>query len=108
MGGLRRWARSLERDARGTSDTMTLIDERDGSTYQVPRAAFLQILGSLEPDVMNWPEEERPEPEPWMLDVLPRLQHLYFTDGNPFWLSDQTHTGRAASNTMREEDSYEE
>jgi hypothetical protein len=97
--GIRRWLRRVERDSRETSEWVVLIDERDGSTHQVPRDAFLQILGSLEPDVMNTPEEERSELEPWMLEVLPRLQHLYFTDGSPFWLSDQTHTGKAASNT---------
>jgi hypothetical protein len=100
--GIRRWIRKVEAASKEASGTIVLVDERDGSTYQVPRDAPLQILGSLEPDVMNWPEEERPEPEPWMLEVAPRLQHLYFTDGSPFWLSDQTHTGKAAANTMKE------
>jgi hypothetical protein len=103
MGGLRRWMRNLERNARETSGWMVLIDERDGSTYQVPKDAFLQLLGSLEPDVMNTPEEERPEPEPWMLEVAPRLQHLYDTNGNPFWLEDMRWSGKTAANAREGE-----
>ena len=90
MGGLRRWMRRIERDARESSDTFVLIDTQTNETFEVPRTAFLHVLASFD-------DEEEPDPE--IAPLLDRLPFLVDRDtGEPFFLEDNTHTGRAAAN----------
>ncbi len=73
--GIRRWLRRIERDAKESADTTVLEDEED--LYRE---------------------------YPWMKEILPRLDRLvHRNSGDPFFLEDMTHTGKAASNTMSEE-----
>ena len=95
MGGLRRWARNLERDARATSGSMTLVDTESGEEFSVPKDAFLLVLASF-----NDEAEVDPEIQP----LLDRLDRLVDRDtGERFWLADMTHTGKTAANTEEEE-----
>jgi hypothetical protein len=104
MGGLRRWARNLERDARESVDTYVLLDTETGEEFEVPKNAGLLVIANALVD-----EEDLYQMYPWMEPLGPRLHRLVDRDtGDPFFLEDIRHTGKAASNTMREEDSYEE
>jgi hypothetical protein len=95
VGGLRRWVRRIERDARGAGDTMTLVDTETNETFEVPKTAFLHVIGSF--------DDEEPDPE--TAPLLERLDRLVDRDtGEPFWLEDMTHTGKAAANAEKEEE----
>jgi hypothetical protein len=98
VGGLRRWARNLERGAKESADTMTLLDTETHETFEVPRNAGLLVIANVLKD-----EEDLYHEYPWMKEVLPRLNQLVHRDnGSPFFLEDMTHTGKAASNTEEE------
>jgi hypothetical protein len=93
--GIRRWLRKIERDSRESADTLILLDTQTGEEFEVPRTAFLLILAAF---------DEEAEVDPVVVPLLDRLDRLVIRDtGERFWLSDQTHTGRAAANTMSEE-----
>ncbi len=87
--GIRRWLRRIERDARESADTIILLDQETGETFEAPKGAFLHVLASLGDE----------EPDPAIAPLLDRLGRLVVRDtGERFWLEDMTHTGRAAAN----------
>ncbi len=85
---LRHRIRKVEAATREAAGTMTLIDERDGSTHHVPRDAFLRLLGTA------WEQGRNPqsaEIDPEIAEIVPteddpeKLYHLFLTNGDPFW-----------------------
>jgi hypothetical protein len=94
MGGLRGWIRRAERAAKEASGEIVLVDERDRQTYHVPKDAFSLVLVATAGE----------EPHPAIEAILPtdddpdKLERLYYANGEPFWLEDMTHTGKAAAN----------
>ncbi len=92
--GIRRWLRRVERDSKESADTMTLLDTETGEEFEVPRYAALYVLASSLDD-----EEDVYREYPWMRPLGPRLHRLVDRDsGEPFFLSDMTHTGKTAAN----------
>ncbi len=75
MGGLRRWLRRVEHDARESADMIVLVDGETGETFQVPHDAFMRVLCAAHGD----------EPDPEIAPLLDRLQRLVYTDSEPFW-----------------------
>jgi hypothetical protein len=95
MGGLRRWLRRVERDSKESSDRMILLDTETGEEFSVPSNAFLLVLEVAAGG----------EPDPRVQPLLDRLDRLVDRDtGEPFWLEDMTHTGKAAANAEKEEE----
>jgi hypothetical protein len=94
VGRLRHWIRRAERAAKETSGEIVLVDERDGRTHHVPKDAFSLVLVAAVGE----------EPDPAIETILPtdedpdKLERLYYSNGEPFWVSDMTHTGKAAAN----------
>ncbi len=87
--GIRCWLRRIERDARESADTTVLVDEETGEEFEVPKDAFLRVMGSFGDE----------EPDPQIAPLLDRLDRLvYLNIGKPFWVEDMTHTGKTAAN----------
>ncbi len=87
--GIKRWLRRIERDARESADTTVLVDEGTGETFEVPKDAFLRVMGSFNGE----------EPDPEIVQILDRLDRLVYRDnGQPFFLSDMRHSGKTAAN----------
>jgi hypothetical protein len=85
----------IERDARKSADTTVLVDEETREEFEVPKDAFLHVIGSFDDE----------EPDPQIAPLLERLDRLVDRDtGEPFWLEDMTHTGKAAANAEKEEE----
>jgi hypothetical protein len=83
----------IERDARESADTTVLVDEETGEEFEVPKDAFLHVMGSF--------GDEEPDPE--IAPLLDRLDRLvYRNTGERFWVEDMTHTGKTASNAEKE------
>ncbi len=82
MGGLRRWVRRLEHSSREMAGTIILMDEETGAEFEVPKGAFFLVLDAAVGEA----------PDPTIEAILPteddpdRLQRLYYTNGEPFWL----------------------
>ena len=91
--GIRSWLRRIERDAREAADTTVLVDEETGEEFEVPKDAFLRVMGSF----------DDAEPDPQISPLLDRLDRLvYSSTGERFWLEDMTHAGKTAANTEQE------
>jgi hypothetical protein len=98
VGGLRRWMRRVEAISKETNGRIVLLDTETNETFEVPKSAFLYVIASFDDDY---------EPAPEIAQLLPRLDRLVNRDtGERFWLSDQTHSGKTAANTMSEEDGH--
>jgi hypothetical protein len=85
--------RRLERAAQEASGEIVLVDEKYGSTHHVPRDAFSLVLAASISEVDEsieaiLPTENDPD----------KLERLYYSNGEPFWVSDMTFTGKAAAN----------
>ncbi len=88
--GIRRWLRRIERDAKESGDTMTLIDTETGEEFEVPKTAFLLVLAAF---------DEEAEVDPKVVPLLGRLDRLVDRDtGEPFFLSDMRWSGKTAAN----------
>ena len=77
--------------ARAQATRSVLVDSETGQEYEAPEDIFLRVMGSL--------GGEEPEPDPLVAEIIGRLNWLYYREsGEPFWLRDMTHTGKAAAN----------
>jgi hypothetical protein len=100
MVNLRGWIRRAEAASREASGEVVLVDERDGRTHHVPKDAFSLVLVAAVGE----------EPDPAIKAILPteddpdKLERLYYSNGELFWLTDMTQTGKAAANSVGGED----
>ncbi len=86
--------RNLERSAKESSGTFMLLDVETGEEFEVPRDAGMLMIAHALDD-----EEDVYDRYPWMRPLGPRLHRLVVRDsGEPFFLEDMRHTGKAASN----------
>ena len=77
--------------ARAQATRSVLVDSETGQEYEAPEHIFLRVVGAL--------GGEEPEPDPLVAEIIGRLNWLYYREsGEPFWLRDMTHTGKAAAN----------
>ncbi len=79
---LRHWIKRLEAATRDTN-TMILVDERNGKEYQVPNTAFIEVLGAAATGEVDESIAELVDEIEADRDLL---YHLVIRDtGDPFW-----------------------
>ncbi len=79
---LRHWIRRVEAASKEAVGMDVLIDERDGETFHVPRDVFLKVLDA---GVTDEPHPAIAELVSGMEEDPNRLQHLFYSNGDPFW-----------------------